>query len=167
VERTAEENGRGQPSQAEVNDSAEQLRNYLAGRDAPCPQCRYNLRNLHGSRCPECGEELVLRVNLAEPKQRLLIAGLIGLSAGAGMNGLLLVYLAIQILTRPFRLGGWNWTFLEVNAIGLVVEGTVLAAWLWQWRSIRRASLGIRVRLTILCWVLTGANILLFSLKIR
>jgi predicted amidophosphoribosyltransferase len=44
---------------------------FLAGRDQPCPQCQYNLRDLQGTRCPECGEELALRVNIAEPRQRL------------------------------------------------------------------------------------------------
>ena len=41
------------------------LRRFLHNRDAPCPRCGYNLRNLEGARCPECGDELVLRVNLS------------------------------------------------------------------------------------------------------
>jgi hypothetical protein len=38
----------------------ERLRVYLAGRDVACPGCRYNLRDLTGRRCPECGLTLDL-----------------------------------------------------------------------------------------------------------
>jgi hypothetical protein len=38
----------------------ERLRWYLAGRDVACPRCRYNLRDLKGRRCPECGLTLNL-----------------------------------------------------------------------------------------------------------
>jgi hypothetical protein len=76
------------------------LKAFLCDRDVACPQCDYNLRNLHGSRCPECGEVLTLGVNLVEPRQKLLIAGLIGLAAGVGFNGLLMIYLCIQMLER-------------------------------------------------------------------
>jgi len=57
--------------------------------------------------------------------------------------------------------------FLIVNGIGLIVEGGILAVWLWQWRRIRRMSLGGRIRLTIACFILTAANLVLFSAKIR
>jgi hypothetical protein len=137
---------------------------YLAGRDVLCPQCDYNLRDLRAARCPECGEELVLRVNLAEPKQRLLIAGLVSLSAGAGLNGLLIIYFLIHVI---FHRGDWWLQFLVVNGIGLIVEGGMLAVWLWQWRRIRRMTLATRIRLTIACFALTIANLVLFSVKIN
>src|SRR5258708_6757298 len=82
----------------------ELLQLFLTDRDTPCPQCGYNLRSLRDERCPECGETLVLRVNVAEPRQGALITGLIGLSAGAGLSGLLLIYIAIQVL-RFGRMG--------------------------------------------------------------
>ena len=68
------------------------LREFLADQDIQCPQCRYNLRSLTGDRCPECGEQLLLGVHLVEPKLAAPIAGIIGLAAGAGLNGLLIVY---------------------------------------------------------------------------
>jgi hypothetical protein len=120
---------------------------YLAGRDVLCPQCDYNLRDLRAARCPECGEELVLRVNLAEPKQRLLI-----------------IYFLIHVI---FHRGDWWLQFLVVNGIGLIVEGGMLAVWLWQWRRIRRMTLAARIRLTIACFALTIANLVLFSVKIN
>lgn len=40
---------------------------FLRDRDEECPGCSYNLRGLVSRRCPECGQPLTLRVNLAEP----------------------------------------------------------------------------------------------------
>src|SRR6185369_3667260 len=73
-------------------DADAMLHSFLAERDAACPGCGYNLRNLQGNRCPECGDELTLRVNLVEPKLGAFITGLVGLSAGAGFNGMMLLW---------------------------------------------------------------------------
>ena len=139
---------------------------YLAGRDVPCPQCAYNLRDLVGNRCPECGDELALQLGLAEPRQKLLIAGLVGLSAGAGMSGLLLVYIAIQ-LVRDGHIGSFIWRFVVVTGAGLLVEGSAIAAWLACWRPIRRAGTVARATLMVGCWLLTLANVLVFSFTIK
>ena len=49
------------PDAARVERSADPvLVGYLAGRDAPCPRCGYNLRGVESSRCPECGGALEL-----------------------------------------------------------------------------------------------------------
>jgi hypothetical protein len=148
------------------NPADEMLRAFLAAQDAACPQCSYNLRGLHDRRCPECGEELVLRVNLTEPKQGCLIAGLVGLSAGAGLNGLLLIFMAIK-LTFDRNGGGFVDRFGLVNGAGLLVEGTAMLLWIWRWRQIRRVPGAVRVVLMIGCWVLTLANLVFFSLTIR
>ena len=42
-------------------DQREELRLFLAGNDVFCPECRYNLRDLRGTNCPECGLELSRR----------------------------------------------------------------------------------------------------------
>lgn len=38
------------------------LREYLAGADASCPSCRYNLRGCETASCPECGWALSLQL---------------------------------------------------------------------------------------------------------
>src|SRR4051812_47683066 len=100
---------------------AEFLQAFLAQRDVACPGCAYNLRDLQGQRCPECGNELTLAIGLAEPKQAAAIAGLVGLAAGAGMSGLLLVYMLIRatVFHDPF-FGASR--FILLNFIGLAVE---------------------------------------------
>jgi hypothetical protein len=52
------------PKEAAVDEpgEADLLRQYLAGRDAACPSCGYNLRGAVGDRCPECARPLVLGI---------------------------------------------------------------------------------------------------------
>jgi hypothetical protein len=137
---------------------------FLAQRDQPCPQCEYNLRNLMGNRCPECGEELVLRVNLAETRQRLLLAGLIGLAAGAGFNGLLILYAIMMQFRRPYGAPGEFWT---VILGGFAIIGAALLMWLSNWRSLRRLSTTTRFLLVLACWVASLIDIVIFTFTIR
>ncbi|HEX3357947.1 MAG TPA: hypothetical protein VHS31_13325, partial [Tepidisphaeraceae bacterium] len=148
-------------------EAGEMLRTFLAGRDIECPQCHYNLRDLVGDRCPECGDQLVLRVNLAEPKLGVMIAGLVGLSAGAGFSGLLLIYIAIQAMLRPGWSGGGFWNFFLTIAAGFLVEGLLALLWVVKWRKIRHLPQSTRRFLVGACWLLTLVNILVFSLRIR
>jgi hypothetical protein len=141
---------------------AEFLRQFLAGRDVQCPQCDYNLRDLTGTRCPECGEELVLRLQLGEPRQAAALAGLIALNAGAGMNLLLIGY---ALMVMRFRGGFDRWfvPFLVVNAGGLVVLGACIALWLRYWRQIRRLNAWRRWALVAAAAALSLADLLVFT----
>jgi hypothetical protein len=141
-----------------------QLAAFLARRDHPCPQCEYNLRDLQGNRCPECGEELVLRVNMAEPRQRLLLAGLIGLSSGAGFNGLLLIYVLLEMIrfSRPMPREFWTTIFA-----GFCFFSAIIFVWLRFWRPLRRQSLLLRFALMCGCWLAALVDIIIFSLTIR
>jgi hypothetical protein len=145
---------RAQPTDATL------LQTFLADRDTACPRCRYNLRNLSGSRCPECGDELLLRIGITEPRQTGAIAGLIALSAGAGLNGLLLGYYLIN-MARLRDMG--EPAFLWVNVGGFLVQGAALAAWLKFWRRIHRRSRVGKALLLTGCWLLVLANLVIFS----
>lgn len=70
---------------------------YLSDRDEACPGCGYNLRGLRSAACPECAQELTLRVNLRDARLAGFLAGLVGLVAGAGFSGLLLVYIVVVL----------------------------------------------------------------------
>jgi hypothetical protein len=141
------------------------LRRFLFGRDVHCPGCTYNLRDLTGDRCPECGQEIVLQLRLAEPRQAALLVGLIGLSAGLGLNGLLLVYWAI---IRFFtRFGPPDDRFLWTIGTGFVVHAAALAVWLRFWRRIRLLPAVTRWALATLCCVMPLVDIVIFSVSIR
>jgi len=44
------------------------LLEFVRDRDAPCPMCGYNLRNLPTPICPECREPLSLTVGVRKPR---------------------------------------------------------------------------------------------------
>jgi predicted RNA-binding Zn-ribbon protein involved in translation (DUF1610 family) len=138
---------------------------FLTDRDEPCPLCGYNLRNLVGNRCPECGDELLLRVNTAEPRLAAAITGLIGISSGAGLNVLLLIY-GLIVTLRDRRQSGLV-AFFRCNTIGAVVEGAALYLWLRSWRNLRRARGGTRWALALGCWLLTLANLVYFTMNVK
>jgi hypothetical protein len=150
----------------EATDEFELLRVYLADRDVACPQCKYNLRNLAGANCPECGEDLRLRVSVLEPRQAAPITGLIFLTSGAGMNALLLLYAMIELFPRNAGSRGLD-KFIWVNAVEFVVMGGAVALWLKQWRAVR--ALGPIRRWVVVgaCALLTVADLIFFSKLIR
>lgn len=153
------------PDETAIQPLTDQLRAFLADRDVPCPQCDYNLRDQVGDRCPECGERIVLHVNLAEPLQGWLLAGLIGLSAGAGLNGLLLLYWLI--LMWRHRAYPPEEAFNVINGTGFLVLGVLMALWLRWWRPIRRRSAATRALLALGCWALTLTDLVIFSIYVR
>jgi hypothetical protein len=141
------------------------LVDYLRDRDEACPACKYNLRNLTGVRCPECGEELQLRVSPVEPKQAAPIAGLIGLCMGLGLNAMLLIYAGIEMIGRGRPVRGFMVAFIIYNAVACVIHVAAVRIWLWKWRSIRRAKQ--RRWWVVLAWGLSIANVIGFSFAIR
>ena len=70
----------------------------MADRDEPCPRCGYNLRMLAGDRCPECGDALVLRVGLAEPRMAGSMALVAACCLGAGGSAL---FIAVAVSAAP------------------------------------------------------------------
>ena len=94
------------------------LVNYLAQQDIPCPGCGYNLRGLTGEHCPECGQALVLRVGLAEPRAGRFVAALISLATGLGFNLFVFLWGFFEM-----RSGGIAWSQLWSLALFSVILG--------------------------------------------
>jgi hypothetical protein len=144
-------------------DQTNHLRSFLEHTDVPCPGCSYNLRGLQTDHCPECRQELTLRVNLAEPKLGPWITGLVGLSCGIGFNGLILsAWLFMsqfsprgRALPRGVLLGG---------LLPFIALAVLLAAWIHWGPALRRLRVGRLWMLSLACWLLT---IVAWALMIR
>ncbi len=76
-------------------DETEHLLAFLRNRDAECPSCGYNLRDLTKPICPECKEALVLKVgSRTYPIRWLLITIAPGIFTGI-MVGVMVVVAAL------------------------------------------------------------------------
>jgi hypothetical protein len=64
---------------------------FLHGRDAPCPLCGYNLRDLTEPRCPECRQDLELTVGVTRLRFGWLIVAIAPSMFSAVAAGLLLI----------------------------------------------------------------------------
>lgn len=142
------------------------LTQFLSDRDLPCPGCGYNLRNLTSANCPECNQSLELAVRLTEPKQGWLIAGLVGLSAGAGLTGLLLLYGLIVILF-VHGVGSGLGKFFIINGSGFLFFGPALYLWLRNWARLRRLSDRARRTLVVASWGAALTFVVIFAAAIR
>ena len=119
------------------NQDLAELRAHLADRDVPCPSCSYSLRALTTDRCPECNQQLVLAVRLAEPRLALWVTGLIGLAVGLGFHGLILFWAAVMLFTRAGG-GGPNMRELIPLLVGLAFCAPALTVWTVRRRAICR-----------------------------
>lgn len=107
----------------------EALREYLAGRDAPCPRCGYNLRGLAGAECPECGLALSVARLKEEaehrewrerrmPRDPITTAGLIGSILSLGWP---LALLVLGVLLRDA-------TVIDARRLGMLALVCIVQA---------------------------------------
>jgi hypothetical protein len=122
-----------------MSDAADMLRTYLAERDELCPGCAYNLRALTGTRCPECNQELVLRVGLAEPRMAWFVAGVIGIAMGLGFSLMVLVWTGAMVLSRG-RVGGPRFQDMVPLRVGTLVGAAAMYWWVHARRRLAGAS---------------------------
>lgn len=135
------------------------FRAYVAGHDTPCPGCGYNLRGLTAARCPECNEDLLLGLRLAEPRLGGWLGAVGGAFAGVVGGGAWLIAVAILSIAEgppPLdRREAWVFVYLPLGAVascGMVVfrllrkQGRRRFRALVAWR---------RVSVIAACWLLT------------
>jgi hypothetical protein len=145
-------------------ESNDMLHTYLAARDVECPGCSYNLRDLTGTRCPECNQELVLRVGLAEPHLRAYLGAMCGLLTGIGMAGVFLVLVVWLSFNRGGPPRSQAWTIYGIPSVSLVILSLpciMLArnpGRVW----FRAARADVRVATVVGCWGLTAAAVIWF-----
>lgn len=106
--------------------STELLHAYLKDRDALCPECKYNLRNLTMDQCPECGTPVVLTVGRASEFSWLWLGFLIPFFL---LSGTAIIFsLACIVQGRPRG----NLIFLVAySVLWLVISFPLLRTRLW------------------------------------
>jgi hypothetical protein len=139
------------------------LISFVSNRDVECPGCGYNLRGLRAGVCPECQQELSLRVGLAEPKNRLWLTALIGAACGLGFNGLLTAYAVFVFVARRDTVPQ---DFVAIVVIGLVFFLVATLVMLRKGRSIRRLSVSARAGLAVCSWGAVVVSFLVFSTSV-
>ena len=87
-----------QPHEAATH--ADAMRLYLSNADVRCPVCRYELRNLEGDRCPECGKTLRLHLRPADDHFRRFVLACVAASIGFGFFGILVLISVIGMLVE-------------------------------------------------------------------
>ena len=145
-------------SDLDTERNIEALAAYLAGRDAVCPGCGYNLRGLKVGRCPECDEALQLQVGLCEPRLGLFITGIAGLASGFGFH---LFVLAWFVYEDQYSLGT-PWYEISVLLISLGVLGTLLLGWVRMRRRFRRLGVRGRIALASFAWGVSALSAVAF-----
>ena len=142
------------------------FRQFVRDRDLSCPGCAYNLRDLTSPQCPECGQALELSLRLTEPRMAALIAGVVGLSAGAGLSGLLLIYAAYIMTVSPMSRNQMT-PFVLINAAGFAIHAIALTFWLLYRARVRRLQPLWRRLLVIGCCALPLIYLVIFTKTIR
>jgi hypothetical protein len=150
-----------------LSPQTDQLRNFLADSDIPCPNCGYNLRTLTADRCPECDEHLTLEVRITHPRLGALMAAGAGLLAGAGAAAVF----AVAFNAYAIKMGRWplsdraaafalSWFPLIVTAVEGGLALFLLRAPGRTW--FRRLHSSSRFLVILGAWGLTGAAVILF-----
>jgi hypothetical protein len=138
----------------------ESLVAYLSTRDVPCPGCAYSLRGLKSDHCPECHQQIVLGIALAEPPIVQFALAVIGLAAcGAAAGLLFLGVLAICVKKQGLPPEDAALLLLWVPA---VITGLDAAAVTWMLRPARRRWFYRRTRggcwtVMLGCWAVSLA----------
>ena len=106
------------------------LRLYLAGRDAPCPACGYNLRDGGGTECPECGAALGLEATLGAVRTVIAgdpwpfyIAGLVPIHTALWMHVLAIIGVLVGLAVDRFYYGA-----MSLGAVGAALAMRVAFA---------------------------------------
>ncbi len=115
-------------------DEVPLLLTFLRERDAACPLCGYNLRNLVRPQCPECRQDLVLSVGIKDLRLGWLVATIApGIFSGIAAALLLIPIILVPLLGR-----------------GGPAPGHILGTDLFGWLSGLTAVALLKYRLTFL-----------------
>ncbi len=103
---------------------------YLRGRDAACPICDYNLRDIDEPVCPECGHRLELVISSPSLRTGPWTLAIIAPSLALGFDGVtLLIILIVAIISGGASLNPGAFFFI-LGLVTLTLISTITLAWL-------------------------------------
>ena len=154
-----------EPAQSPAGDDL--LRVFLSGRDAECPFCGYNLRDLASDQCPECGERVRLSLQAVNAKIGWAVAGLMGLTTGAGFSLLMSIFFITLFMRRSFADHHMWMDFWMIMVLPLTIQSMLVWWWLRRWGWLRRLPLAQRIMAAGAAWFVPLLNIIIFSIYLK
>ena len=143
---SAESVSAGAPADGMRSDDRDLLRSFLGDRDVSCPGCRYNLRGLDASTCPECGESISLTITGRRERVPGHLAGLIGL----GLSTLMLGAFALSRLGHDPIVG-------LAGIVGSVLLVRAFLRWQRDRKTLTTLTRRRRYERVALCWAIPVA----------
>lgn len=119
---------------------------WLRAGPSACPRCRYDVSAAARPACPECGQTLRLRIDVADPATLpyAIILVLLALSPGLALFFLFGSFVYALVQERRLGLGDRIPDFVPIGAIALVP----LVAWIaGRRRFVRLPPIGRRIAL--------------------
>lgn len=123
----------------------------LRRRDVSCPVCRYNLRNLTGNVCPECGQTFTLRIGSVTPRFGILLLFLAPMLMMAGFT--LFIGVVVIIEGPPPALA---WGIYLILASGFLEAVAAIVIYKKRSTFLRRSKF-VQVFLTGFMWAVNVA----------
>ncbi len=132
-------------------DGDKLLLEYVRDRDAPCPLCGYNLRNLSTTTCPECREALSLTVGFRKPRFGWLLVTVI---PGA-FSGIAATFLMIPLVGSLLFSASSPppWQVWAVDAFGWLSGVSALVLVKYRYAFLRQPQAAQRVW-AAMAWVI-------------
>ncbi len=114
------------------------LKEFLSERSTPCPSCGYDLRNLTGSSCPECGQRLQLSVTLVYHNLPAYVVGLVSIGMSLGYSAIASGFILFASLNG--RLRNPSGAFVVCIVLTLLISIALLVVWIRISHWLRRQS---------------------------
>ncbi len=132
-------------------DGDKLLLEYVRDRDAPCPLCGYNLRDLSTPTCPECREALSLTVGFRKPRFGWI---LVTVTPGA-FSGIAATFLMIPLVGSLLLSANSPapWPVWGVDAFGLLSGLAALVLVKYRYAFLRLPQAAQRVW-AVMAWAI-------------
>jgi hypothetical protein len=131
-------------------DETRLLLEFLHERDATCPACGYNLRNLTRPVCPECRETLALTVGLWKPVEIVYLVLTITPGIFSGICTALIVFMML-VIPGPGAQGPIPWQAILLLSFG-ALSGLSAAGLLLLRHRFVRLKRDVQIWCAVVTW---------------